>query len=720
MATNFTANSKSILTKGFGFIILVIAIMAVIWFRLMSEHQVKIEKILEEQAESRAIFTLRDAAYQRALILHRMSLLDDEFERDEEYLQFKKKAEDFIKAREIFLDSMKGGEFQKELAIWEQALPFIRKGAQVQATAVEHLLNDEMKAANELLLNDVVPTQNQVMEKLTELLQEQRRVTETNVKDILDQTKSGVVIMTLLALWAIAWSIGIGFYTVKRTTRIEHSLQKARKEAQDADKYKSQFLANMSHEIRTPLTAIIGYSETLMEEEKNISDWKQYVSSITRNGKHLHQLINDILDISKIEANQLSIEIIPVSLSELITEIESLMGERARKKGLEFLLDYHFPLPANVYTDPTRLKQILINLCGNAIKFTAEGHIKLSVTYDTDNKQLDFTVEDTGIGMTEEQTAELFKPFKQADASTTRKFGGTGLGLYISKQLSERLGGNLSLESQPGIGSKFTTTVKADIDNNAQWINSEEEAQSFTKKSQASTSIPTLQGKILLAEDNIDNQALISMHIKKTGAEVKIVENGQQAIDAALAEHFDLILMDMQMPVMGGIEAIKTLREKQYTLPIATLTANAMKEDIEESKEAGADDFLTKPIFRKLFYSTLEKYLPQASESEKPARKAAASSDLDDLEDLIDIYVSQLPETCFRINRYVNAREWEEVKDEIHQLKGTGGAFGFPEITEQCIDIEKQLKTKTYETAQQLITRLGETCASIAEQRATS
>ena len=712
------SNTKSTLVKGFGFIILAIVIMAIVWFQMMTENQTKIEKILDEQNDSRAIFTMRDAAYQRALILHRMALLKDEFDRDEEYIQLKEKAGDFIKAREAFLKSMKAGSFPKELAIWEQALPHIRKGSRVQAEAAEYLLNDETKMANEKLLNEVVPTQNHVMDNLTKLLEQQRIVTKQTVEQISHQNQSGLIIMTILAAWAIIWSLGIGLYTIRKTSRIEKSLLVARQKAQDADKLKSQFLANMSHEIRTPLTAIIGYSEMLIESRKNFPEWEEYISRIISNGKHLNQLINDILDLSKIEARQLNIETISVSLCELVVEIESLMGDRAQTKGLDFKIDYRFPIPKTIHSDPTRLKQILINLCNNAIKFTAEGNITLTISYDKTNDIISFTVNDTGIGMTQEQSAQLFKPFKQVDTSTTRKFGGTGLGLYISRQLSELLGGNLSVESQTGVGSTFTAHVKANLESNTQWINSADEVYSSVSLDKPEATAPTLHGKILLAEDNPDNQALISMHIKKTGAALKIVENGRQAVDVALSEHFDLVLMDMQMPIMGGIEAIKTLRDKQYKTPIAILTANAMKEDIIASQKVGANDFLTKPIDQKIFFNVLAKYLPSDIEKQTQPNKPETESmpELDDISDLVDMYISKLPETCSLIQKLVNAQEWVKVGSEIHQLKGTGGAFGLPEITEHCITIEQQIVAKDYGAAQKLIKQFEEICMGIVDQ----
>jgi CheY-like chemotaxis protein len=217
----------------------------------------------------------------------------------------------------------------------------------------------------------------------------------------------------------------------------------------------------------------------------------------------------------------------------------------------------------------------------------------------------------------------------------------------------------------------------------------------------------------LLAEDNLDNQALITMHLEKAGADVKVVANGQEAVDIAMTEHFDLILMDMQMPVMGGIEAIKQLRALHCQTPITVLTANAMKEDVEQSEQAGANGFLTKPLDRKAFHDVLEKYLSPAYESTNTSSRESFIDGLDDIGDLIDNYLKQLPETFQRIEQYSSALQWENVRDEIHQLKGTGGAFGFPEITNQCIDIENKLIAKEYDSAQTLIGQLEQFCATL-------
>lgn len=694
---------------------MLILLMAAAWFYMTFDTQSRIEHIVEAQTKIRAIFAMRDAALKRTIALNYMTLLEDEFDRDDEHMKLKELAGDFMQARDIFLDAESHKPHSQVMQLWKKVAIDIRTAEYTQAQVVNLVLEGNFSRANQILLNIAVPTQNTVLQQLTALLELQRQRAEEEVGEIYKRNTTGLIFISIVAIWTIFWGVRIAGSTVRRISRIEDSLDKARLTAQEADQQKSQFLANMSHEIRTPLTAIIGYSETLIENKQNIPEWKQYVGSIIRNGKHLHQLLDDILDLSKIDANQLSIESIPVSVCNLATEIESLMGERARKKGLEFVLDYNFPIPATILSDPTRLKQILINLCGNAIKFTAEGRITLRTQYDKTKERLVFSIEDTGIGMTQKQVDTLFKPFKQADASTTRRFGGTGLGLHISKQLTEHLGGELLLESQPGAGSKFIVAIKAKITADEKWVNSEEEASLLTQNIQLETSTPELQGKILLAEDNTDNQILISMHVEKTGADITIVENGQQAVETALDEHFDLILMDMQMPIMDGIEAIKTLRKKQYKAPIATLTANAMKEDIETSKQAGADDFLTKPIDKKIFYSVLIKHLSPATDAQNSGNKSTPTNDLDDISDLVDRYIKLLPETFDRIELFVRSREWEEVKDEIHRLKGTGGAFGLPEVTEQCTEIEKYLLMKNYEPAQQLINQLGEFCMGVVE-----
>ncbi|MCY2955559.1 MAG: ATP-binding protein [Planctomycetota bacterium] len=395
----------------------------------------------------------------------------------------------------------------------------------------------------------------------------------------------------------------------------------ARAQAEAANRSKSEFLANMSHEIRTPMTAILGFAENLMDPALAQEERHEAVETILRNGDHLMTLIDDILDLSKIEAGKLTIERIDVSPSELLEDVARLMRVRTDAKQLRLSVCSKGPLPATITTDPTRLRQVLINLCGNAIKFTEAGTITLTAQIlppHDGQSLLQIEVRDTGIGMTAQQIATLFRPFTQADSSTTRRFGGTGLGLSISKRLVEMLGGSIDVNSEPGIGSSFTFTIepgdlRAILLVQPEFLPPNEAAVIPLGKPARATSL--LRGHILLAEDGPDNQRLISHLLHKFGVEVTVVADGKSAVDRALAaetgdQPFDLILMDMQMPVMDGYQATGELRSKGYEKPIVALTANTMSGDRERCLAAGCTDFTQKPVERQTLLSVLERLLP--------------------------------------------------------------------------------------------------------------
>lgn len=390
---------------------------------------------------------------------------------------------------------------------------------------------------------------------------------------------------------------------------IQEELQKSKEAAESSNQAKTTFLANMSHEIRTPLTAILGYSEMLLDEDQSPEDMEHEIKSIIASGSHLQKIINDILDLSKIEAGQLIIEYKMISPITFANELSTIISARAHEKGLAFNIEHQFPLPKFINTDPTRLKQILINLCSNAIKFTDTGHVTLSLTYLADVNQLEITVSDSGIGISEKEQLKLFKPFSQADESTTRIYGGTGLGLCISKQLAQRLGGDISINSTKGQGSQFITLIDIGIDADDIEFITDINMDEHTPDNITLSTVAKLHGHILLAEDNIENQVLISKYVTKLGPTVDLASNGQDAIDKIFTHHYDLILMDMQMPVMDGLSATRHLRAIGNTTAIISLTANAMLEDRKKCLEAGANDYLSKPIEFKEFYSTLRKYL---------------------------------------------------------------------------------------------------------------
>lgn len=411
------------------------------------------------------------------------------------------------------------------------------------------------------------------------------------------------------------------------------TVQRQKEAAETANHAKSQFLANMSHEIRTPLTAILGFAENLLEPQVSEAERLSAVKTIFRNGEHLLGIINDILDLSKIEAGKLEIERLAFSPIRLAADVISIMHVRASNKGLPLRLKYLTPMPETIHSDPTRVRQILINLLGNAVKFTEKGFVELRLQFDRSEPwrpRLKFNVVDTGIGMTPEQLAKIFEPFTQADGSTARKYGGTGLGLTISRRLAHMLGGDISIQSEPGQGTTFEVSIETGDLTNVRLIDD----PTVLEEAEADVALPALdelklQGRILLAEDSPDNQILISSFLKKTGADVAIGSNGQMALEKALeadrqGNPFDVILMDMHMPVLDGYEATRKLRQTGYSRPIIALTANAMGGDEKKCIDAGCDDYATKPINRRKLISQIAAQLERMGARSLAASRSAA------------------------------------------------------------------------------------------------
>jgi signal transduction histidine kinase/CheY-like chemotaxis protein len=375
-------------------------------------------------------------------------------------------------------------------------------------------------------------------------------------------------------------------------------LQAAKIAAEHATESKSQFLANMSHEIRTPMTAILGYTDLMVDPTQSPSDRFDCIQTIRRNAGHLLTVINDILDLSKIEAGKMALEHINTSPMQIIADVASLVRGRALEKGLSFDVEYLGPIPRTIQSDPTRLRQILLNLCGNAVKFTHTGGVRVVCGLVPDQPCLRFDIVDTGIGLSPEQQDHLFAPFTQADTSTTRKFGGTGLGLAISRRLATMLGGDVTLTSEPGRGSSFTVHVPTGPLEGVELIDPAREAGPSPEAAPDTTPVSLAGVRVLLAEDGPDNQRLIAFVLRKAGALVDIAENGRVAVNRAQAAAFDVVLMDMQMPELDGYGATSLLRRKGYDRPIIALTAHAMSGDRDKCLNAGCTDYTTKPIDR--------------------------------------------------------------------------------------------------------------------------
>lgn len=369
--------------------------------------------------------------------------------------------------------------------------------------------------------------------------------------------------------------------------------------AERANQAKSMFLSNMSHEIRTPMTSIIGYSELLLEEANSAPQILEYGGVIHRNGEHLLQVINDILDLAKVDSGKMSVEMVPTCIRTVVADVVGLLEVRAQAKGLPLVVEFADPMPDRFLTDPTRLRQILLNLVGNAVKFTDRGQVAIAVRHergDDGASLLRIGVADTGVGIAAEALQRIFEPFVQADVSTTRRFGGTGLGLTIAARLAECLGGNLTAESEVGVGTTFVLRIAAEPAIDAP-------AEGPVESTPAAQLPVRIEARVLLAEDGADNQLLIGKILRKVGIDVTIVADGRLAVDmaqtaAASGSAFDLILMDMQMPVLDGYAATRELRQAGYDRPILAVTAHAMVGDREGCLAAGCDDFAVKPIRR--------------------------------------------------------------------------------------------------------------------------
>ena len=507
----------------------------------------------------------------------------------------------------------------------------------------------------------------------------------------------------------------VGVHTdIDEKKRAEAAIVDAKEAAEAATRAKSQFLANMSHEIRTPMAAIIGHADLLMDNDRSANDRLDSIVSIRRSGDHLLNLINDILDLSKIEAGRMTIEAVDTDPCRVVGEVASLVRPRAQEKQLRFDITFETPLPRTICGDPTRLRQVLLNLVGNAVKFTRAGRVWVCLRLDDSpghEPTLRFEVEDTGVGMTVEQVGRAFQAFSQADSSTTRQFGGTGLGLTISKRLARLMGGDIEVESRPGEGSRFTLVLPAGELHGRPIVTDPAEAlrnADVPPPSDPAAAAPIeLRGRILLAEDGPENQVVVAAYLRKAGAEVVVANDGREAVELARSQAFDLILMDIQMPHLDGYGAAAKIRGYGMMLPIVALTAHAMSDDRDKCLYAGCTDYLSKPVNRVDLLETVQRHLVAARAAAAAETTAAAArapdgapasplrSAVDDdpvVQEYLPEFVAQLPAQVSAMEALLAENDLETLARHVHQLKGSGGLYGFPQITQAAAEAERRVK----------------------------
>ena len=468
--------------------------------------------------------------------------------------------------------------------------------------------------------------------------------------------------------------------------------QKAQSEADAANQAKSVFLANMSHEVRTPLTAILGYAE-LLAAEKEESVRASHAEVILRNGEHLLHIIDEILDLAKIEAGKVEVSTEPFALARVLSEVESLMRVHATERGLSFSVEATTPLPIDLRADATGVRQILLNLVGNAIKFTTSGAVRVRARYEADPGRVVIDVTDTGLGISAEAQARLFAPFVQADDSSARAYQGTGLGLHISRKLAEGMGGEVRLSSRPGQGSTFSLELPAMGVELRPYVALVLQQRAQPAWASAGGDLSTrLRGvRVLLAEDGLDNQRLISAMLWRAGAVVDVVGDGEAAVSAVLdapGKH-QVVLMDMEMPKLDGYGAVRKLRAEGYAGPIVALTAHAMSTHVERSLEVGCNAHVVKPIDWAALLGTIERLANVPRQTGVSERAAITALAQQQVLRLLPSFMETLRRHADDIRVALDRANREQVAQLAHKIAGIGGSFGFDTITEAARRVQE-------------------------------
>ncbi|TMO81363.1 hybrid sensor histidine kinase/response regulator [Pseudoalteromonas sp. S3776] len=561
------------------------------------------------------------------------------------------------------------------------------KGNYAEALTLHEKFVAEQRGINsETITSALAVLQNQF--KATQLNQEiQKLKQERKVQKLKMSQRSQLTVFIFVLLFLVIVT-GTALYRRGAEKRAKQllkeqvaqrtaELQAIAQELREANDVKSQFLANISHEIRTPLTAILGQTDDLINglyEPENLQD---ELKIIQRHSDHLKSLINDVLDLSKIEANRLELNISCFDIVQLVSDVHAMFISQAKAKHLQIRFDNHVGNAFYTKLDLMRVKQILINLCANAVKFTQAGQVVVSL--NKTEQGLVFIVKDTGIGMNSSQLKQIFECFSQADNSISRRFGGTGLGLSLSQQLASMMGGYISVQSEFKRGSQFSLFLPC--------VEVEKERDEYEYVT-SSKRVKQLTGRVVLAEDHPDNRRLISRYLRSMGLEVIAVENGEQAVEKCLQIYPDLVLLDIQMPIMDGRAAFSLLQKCGFQAPIFALTANAMSHEVDDYLALGFTGYLGKPLDKNAFYNTLAKHLDEAAKQEPPYAAQI------DMSDLVTSFKQSFTFENETINQHYSSNDLEALQKDSHRILGAAQMFALDDIAKAAKNLDMALLNK--------------------------